>query len=184
MMVMSGRKKRIYAGVMILGGIAMVVDRSLPSATVTSPDIALASRPPTASVMPKAAPLSIPELPFPRGLEPFDPKSELRDLFEPPHLRSDGDSIPAASDNPTADAGNRIGLGESTSAAFVTQHTLEGILVDERLKIAVIDGEFVQVGQSVGGCMLTSITATDVRFKCRDGTAALKVDTGELLGEH
>ena len=142
------------------------------------------SKPAAPSIVPAAATLSIPELPFPRGLAPFDPHAELRDLFEPPHLRPNGDATSSASDDPTADAEDVLGPDVSTCATFVTQNTLEGTLSDQRLKIAIVNGEFVRVGQTVGGCTLTSIAETEVRFKCRDGTVTLRVDTDELLLEH
>ena len=36
------------------------------------------------------AQLAIPELPFPRGIEPIDPKAEILDSFAPPNLQAEG----------------------------------------------------------------------------------------------
>ena len=124
-------------------------------------------------------------IPDPAGqrLEPFDPKSDVPDSFAPPPLASKSDPAALSSDNGAADALDRVGRNEAGHAAFAARHTVEGVMIDQRLKIAVIDGELRQLGQTIDGCTLVNITDYEVRFECRDGIAALKVHGEELLPE-
>ena len=107
----------------------------------------------------------------------------MPDLFAPPHLQPGSDPTALSPDNGAADALDRIGPNEAGHAAFAAQHTVEGVMIDQRLKIAVIDGELRQLGQTIDGCTLVNITDYEVRFECRDGVAALKVHGEELLPE-
>lgn len=180
---MSRHRKATYLAVMALGGAILAVDRFVLSDGTTQPAVALAGNPlaATASSSPAQTPagMPIPELPFPRGLEPFDPDAPMRDLFEPPASALDGD--------PSADKDRLLlGLNERpermNSAMFVARHRLGGVLVHERLRIAVVDGVWLRTGQAVDGCTLADISGDEVRFECLDGEAVLKMtDTRTLI---
>jgi hypothetical protein len=167
-------KKHAYVAVMVLGGAALVVDRCIltPSATMPA-SVAASDRSPRAGIRPPTvpgapgpadAPLSIPELPFPRGLPPWDPRAPIRDLFAP---HAEENAADKARSTKAADA------GKGTCAAFVKEHHLDAVLLQERLKIAIIDGVWVRIEESVDGCILSEIVGNKVRFLCRDGDVVL-----------
>ena len=165
-------KKQAYAAVMVLGGAALVVDRCILTPSATMPASVAASdrprraeiRPPTVAPAPPNAPLSIPELPFPRGLPPWDPHAPIRDLFVP---HSEENATDKARSTKAADA------GKGTCAAFAKEHHLDAVLLQERLKIAILDGVWVRIEESVDGCVLGEIVGNKVRFLCRDGDVVL-----------
>ena len=171
---MSKAKKQAYVAVMVLGGAALVVDRCILTPSVTMPaSVAASDRSPRAGIRPPTvpgapgpadAPLSIPELPFPRGLPPWDPNAPIRDLFAPP---SEENAADKARSTKAADA------GKGTCAAFAKEHRLDAVLLQESLKIAIIDGVWVRIEESVDGCILSEIVGNKVRFLCRDGDVVL-----------
>ena len=172
---MPRAKKKIYIAVMLLGGVALVVDRCVLTPSVTMPVPVAASPPHTAAPSAAAeAPLSAEtlstlELPFPRAIPAWDPQSPIRDLFAP---FSDED----ATDKRRTRSSRGADAGHGTCAGLLNQHHLEAVLVQESLKIAILDGAWVRIGESVDGCVLTEIVGNKVRFRCRDGdiTLALK----------
>jgi hypothetical protein len=177
---MTRRKKRLYLGVMILSGLALFVDRFILSESVMVPDPAIGSPAEPAGRHAGAVStatedaLSIPELPFPRGVEHFTFGSEIPDLFAPPTAASDENAArPGGSDNdPLAtDARQSKGAGR---AAFLTDHELGGLLTHERLRIAIVDGRWLRLGDEVDGCTLTRISGKEAVFDCYDGEAVLK----------
>ncbi len=169
---MSKAKKQGYVVVMVLGGAALVVDRCIVTPSATMPASVAASdrprraeiRPPTVAPAPPDDPLSIPELPFPRGLPPWDPRAPIRDLFAP---HSQENAADKARSTKATDA------GKGTCAAFVKEHHLDAVLLQESLKIAILDGVWVRIEESVDGCILSEIVGNKVRFLCRDGDVVL-----------
>lgn len=176
---MTGQKKRTYLGLMLVCGIALVVDRCVKPETATAPEPAAAGILPAGSP-PEAGPLlSIPELPFPEGINSFDPPPDWRDLFAPPRRPARQSETSKASDKPPARPASPSGPGKAGREGFVTQHTLNGVMIDERLRIAIVDGKWLTEGRSVDGCILTRLTGREVQFECSDGVASLKLDSGE-----
>ncbi len=173
---MPRAKTRIYVAFMLLGGAALVLDRCVLTPSVTTPAPAAASvpgisaQPPApATGPPSVAPgLATLELPFPRAIPVWDPQSPIRDLFAP---FSDDD----AADKGRTRSPRRADAGKGTCAGFVTQRHLEAVLVQDSLKIAILDGAWVRMGESVDGCVLTEIVGNKVRFRCRDGDALLSL---------
>lgn len=171
---MPRAKTKIYIAFMLLGGAALVVDRCVltPSTTMPAPAAAsapgLAAQPPAqaAGPTPGAPQLATLELPFPRAIPVWDPQSPIRDLFAP---FSDDD----AADKRRKRSPRRGDAGKGSCADFAAQHQLEAVLVQESLKIAILDGVWVRIGESVDGCVLTEIIGNKVRFRCRDGDALL-----------
>ena len=178
---MPRQKRRLYVGIMILGGAALITDQLIPAGQEAAPREAEASLLRPEPVSPPEASLSIPELPFPRGIKPLDGRSDLPDLFAPPSLQPISMSV--TTDNQATKPPDGIGPMEVSHTAFSTRHTVEGVMIDQRLRIAVIDGELRQLGQTIDGCTLVEITDTEVRFECRDGSAALRVGEEEVFPE-
>jgi len=175
---MQGSKKKIYIAVMLLGGVALLVDRCVLTPGVTTPAPAAASTPRTAApsaaaVAPSSAEtLATLELPFPRTIPPWDPQAPIRDLFAP-YSDDDGADKRRTRSAPGADA------GRETCAGFAAQHRLQALLVQDSLKIAILDGAWVRIGESVDGCVLTEIVGNNVRFRCRDGDTVITLSPGD-----
>ena len=179
--MLRAKKKRIYLGVIGLCGIALLVDRLVITQGATAPAEALAHvrkpslKPSDADADRKT--VSIPELPFPRMLKPMDPAEPMRDLFAPPDNRLGSDR--------TGNARGRRGTGTRGNAssasrqAFLASHHLKAILDDPRLKIAIVDGLWVRIGQTVGGCRLTKVEGIRACFTCPDGEAVLILETAQ-----
>ena len=168
---MPRAKKQIYIAFMLLGGVALVVDRCVLTPSVTMPasvaaSVAATAPPPSAASASSADTLAILELPFPRAIPAWDPRSPIRDIFAP------------FSDDDTADkrrtrSPRGADAGHGTCAGLLSQHHLEAVLVQDSLKIAILDGAWVRIGESVNGCVLTEIVGHKVRFRCRDGDTLL-----------
>ena len=174
------RRRGAYLALLAVGTAALVADRWLFSdkGAVTEPALALgqvepqAARPALNGDSPPAP--SIPELPFPHDLPAPDGEETVRDLFAPPNrvlARKQSDPL-----GPQPASDKKTGEGELVDRdTFVTGHRLHGILADKGLKIAVVDGAWVQVGEPFGGCMLMEVEGNKVRFQCHDGEAELSV---------
>lgn len=169
---MPRAKTKIYIAFMLLGGVILVLDRCVltPSVTMPAPAAAsaprLAAQPPVTATGPSADTLATLELPFPRAIPAWDPQSPIRDLFAP---FSDHD----AADKRHQRSPGGADAGKGSCADFAAQHHLEAVLVQESLKIAILDGVWVRIGESIDGCVLTEIVGNKVRFRCRDGDALL-----------
>ena len=179
--MISRRKKQLYLGVVLLGAVALLVDRLLLPAGVTGPADAAAS---VSRSVPgtgdntgstSSDPLSIPEVPFPRGVMPLSPGASIRDLFVPLVRRSFGDPASSLADNGRDGSTKGGAAGRSSSATFVSQHTLQGVMVNPRLKIAIVDADWVRLGEVIDGCTLAEIQGGAARFECFDGEAVLSV---------
>ena len=172
-------KKRVYLGLMLLCAVALIVDRVVLSDSVTGPAVVAAAGRASALPASPAPPLSIPELPFPQGIEPLDPTSEIRDLFAPPPSEPQ-DQTDAASDNEDSSTPGQNPTGQVPRDLFVTKHVLHAVMVNERLKIAIVDGRWRRIGETIDGCTLTDISGGEVRFECYDGSASLRLHPDEL----
>ncbi len=187
--MMSRRRKGVFFAVMLCGAAALVVDRcalSQERAVARGEPRASAragrrSRPTPAAQESPSPTLqaedgsSIPELPFPRGLPAFGPSAAVRDLFAPPLPTSARDSRGLATDKRSAWSTGQQNAGRVSSATFMTRHHLNGVLLHQRLRIAIVDGMWLRIGQSVDGCTLLGIGGNRARFECFDGQAELKV---------
>ena len=125
------------------------------------------------SPSPSTAPnLSMPELPFPRKLPTLEvsaPLGPIRDLFAPPGFGE------PATDKDAQRSDRERRAGRCSAAIFVTRHNLQGVFLNEGLRIAVVDDAWMRLGQSTDGCTLSAIHGNEVRFECYDGEAALRV---------
>jgi hypothetical protein len=189
--MITRRKKQIYLAVTLVAVLALAVDRLVLTGASSTPQQAAAGppqaddAPATASSLPADKPmLSIPELPFPKGLRPpYDPNGSIRDLFQPPDLvRVGADADEPDKDDPGApNAGTPDYMSATT---FASEHRLEGVVVQQRLRIAVVDGVWMRIGKSLDGCTLTAIAGNSAEFSCGDGTVVLKVNAAETLLPH
>jgi hypothetical protein len=127
--------------------------------------------------------LSIPELPFPRNLKSTDSTVALRDIFARPPSAAMETTAEGASDSPETSAkpGEKQCIGR---AAFAVQHRLKAVMVMEGLKIAIVDGRWMQVGDVVDGCTLSDISGESAVFRCRDGDALLSSFARTPPGDH
>ena len=117
-------------------------------------------------VGPASAPVSlpIPELPFPRGLKSLALNAEVRDLFEPP-AAGPGNPDVADSDNREPDLTGSANYQGPQHDLFEQQHHLSGVMVNERLRIAIVDGVWLQLGQSLDDCKLISVEEREVPIR-------------------
>ena len=58
---------------------------------------------------------------------------------------------------------------------IVTELILDGVLIQQRLRMAVLEGRPVRIGDTVDGCVLKKIAGYRAEFECHDGPAVLKV---------
>jgi len=160
---------------MILGGLALLVDRFVlsdgPPASADGAVRQSDTSGPRVSTLAVATTLAIPEVPFPRSAAMPPTQSDLRDWFAPP-------SQPMASTGASTSTQRRGGSDNPQgldSASFIGRHRLNGVIQNERLRIAVIDDQWMETGQMLDGCTLSVIDGTEVRFRCDDGEAVLHV---------
>ena len=185
--MISSRRKGGYLAVVILGLAALAVDRFVLSGGTSEPMVAVAvervrhAMTMSASSSDATPALSIPELPFPRGLDKWNSHSSIRDLFAPPIAVRGAElqGVEADKDSPGTDRPQHP--EQANSDVFLTRHHLNGVLVFQRLKIAVVDGTWVRIGQIVDGCTLRSVSGNEARFECRDREAVLKVVKTDTL---
>ncbi len=167
---MPGNKRKAYVVIMLVGAGALFVDRCIMQPGLTAPapvSAAVSTRAGETTVIPAptAEALATLELPFPRTMPKWDAQSPIRDIFAP------GSHETATDKQPRSRRSAEKGLG--TCADILAHHRLEAVLVQNSLKIAIVNGALLREGASVGGCTLTEITGNKVRFRCRDGEAAL-----------
>ncbi len=189
------RKNKLFLGVLVIGGAALIVDRVFVGSPAATPEVSLAgetappAKPSPMNPAPHAAgapaagdgtglSLSVPELPFPRELPVLASGERLRDVFARPRssLR-DPDTADGSDDNPDEPANERDEDNPRDRAKdFPQRHRLDGVFLDEGLKIAVVDGSWVAIGGNVDGCELTAIDGNQAKFRCGDREISLRTD--------
>lgn len=176
---MTGKNK-IYLALIALGLMALAIDRTFmgataPSAATADPvspdeeDGAAAEAPPRPRVVPKPAgpsKLSIPELHFPRNLPEYDPALELRDIFA---RAEESDGVPGSDSSHPTISRKQAPQGAIGREAFEVAHRIDAVMVQESLKIAVVDGRWMQVGDVMDTCTLIRIEGDSAEFQCHDG---------------
>ncbi len=172
---MTPQKKRLYIAILACGVIALIIDRV---AVGYAPEVAIAAPAPSA-ILPDdssavAAIDSIPELPFPQLVEALGP-SEFVDFFMPPTLRHR--SSASEQDDEASDINNltQKTLGKNDYLTFESTYTLDAVMLSPKFHVAIINGSWVQLGQSLDGCKLSKLTDNIARFECSDGIATLSV---------
>lgn len=170
---MSGRNKKNCLAVIGLCGVALAVDRMIPTGDLAMPVTAYASvSRPDLSTTDNELPL-IPKLPFPRAIRPWDDSAEFRDLFLPPKLRgvsrADGREGDKGEDGKSSNKSDK----DMSRQAFASKHLLHAVLVDDSFRVAIVDGLWVREGQRFDGCILEHISGHTASFVCYDGNVAL-----------
>jgi hypothetical protein len=177
---MSVSKRKAYLMAIALGGVALVVDKCVLTESVTAPESAEAmpnprtinAKPPPTAAVPGSA--DIPELPFPRNLPVFDGQRTMRDLFLRSSVAVEDGSADAEADNHGSRGPRNANLRRDQ---FQQNHRLNGVLIQDRLRIAIVDGQWVHLGDSVSGCELIEVTGNEAHFRCVDGDGVLTVIT-------
>lgn len=170
---MTSKRKRTYLLVIALGGAGLLVDRLIaPSSTQADSNLFAPGVEVAARTRPGATPanpqnpveLSVPELPFPRTLPQWDTGEPIRDIFSSANSN-------APTEKRRARAAEAEGYG--TCAHMIKSCHINALMVNERVQIAVINGERMQVGRELLGCKLFSVEGHQVRFRCADGDVGL-----------
>lgn len=176
---MTKKRKQLYAILLTLGGIAFVVDRVVLTTSISTPATAVAAQTanspatqPTSSMRDDES-LSIPELPFPKNLPPYDSRFAMRDIFAPPSTWTKINTLQDDADNDGSDIDRHT--RPNRSDIFLSQHRLDAVLNGPRLKIAVVDGLWIRVGDTLDGCKFRKIEGTAAIFSCKDGNAILNL---------
>lgn len=176
---MQSRRNKAYFALLGFAATALVVDRFVLTESGMSPSTASAQlsagagdrRPPDK----ERILTEIPEIPFPHGLTTLDVPSPTPDLFAPPDVRRRNSAGRGLSSDRQLARG-RFGNPERLSAVqFRRRYQLEGVMVHQRLKMAVLRGQAFKPGDAVGGCTLTDVSGLEARFTCYDGAAVLIV---------
>lgn len=154
---------------------ALGIDRFLLTESATAPphaEAAALSHAIIPEVSTDLARVPIPAVPFPKNLPTFDPLRGIRDVFVRPSEALVGDDgLLSGQEGPNTAGPKR----PSSAADFVAQHTLSAVLDDPRLKIAVVEGQWIKVGDALDDCRLTTVSGTAAHFQCPDGEAVLDI---------
>lgn len=172
---MDPRKKKYYLLVIGLSGAGLIVDSLIPTGNATVP--AAAGAAPTRPIVKTAAealPL-IPRLPFPRSLRTWDRSSDIRDIFLPPRMASNATGKGQSPDETPSYADH-----ETNRESFASQHALHAVMVSGSLRIAIVDGTWVRVGENFDGCELERISNNQASFSCYDGIVTLVTGATDL----
>ncbi len=178
-------KTKIYFALIAAGLVALVVDRcsfgaSAPASTAASevdpPAEDGESTPPAPRPRPvpqHAGPskLGVPELHFPRNLPAYDPAFEMRDVFA--RLDSDGEISDVGRTGKNGSAKKNTAADAIGREAFHATHRIDAVMVQESLRIAVVDGRWMRVGDVVDQCTLIKIEGDCAVFQCHDGDTVL-----------
>ena len=114
--------------------------------------------------------LSVPELHFPRNLPTYDPGYELRDVFSRMDIEGTEERAGKSAKEKT---GKNAAVETIGREVFQASHRVDAVMVQESLKIALVDGRWVRVGDVVDSCKLTRIEGDSVYFECHDGGTEL-----------
>lgn len=179
---MSQSKKITYGSILGIAGLAFGVDQlflgeaTAPSqAQAGASGIALASSTETDQARPG---LSVTATPFPAKLPALGDSDPVRDLFS---LTDEVRTLllGVTGDDPDAASSNRNSSIQRakyrTVEGFPQRHRLEAVIVAGSRVGAVVDGAWIEVGQSIDECPLLRIEGRTAVFQCSDGEAKIAV---------
>ena len=176
---MSSRRNKAYFSLLGLGAAALVVDRVFLTESAMSPSVASAQM--AAGAGDRRSPdkdpalAEIPEIPFPHALTTLDEQSPIPDLFAPPDVRRRSSADGGRSGAKYLARGEPLNPERLSAGQFRQRYKLEGVMVHQRLKMAVLRGQPVKPGEAIAGCTLTDVSGFEARFNCYDGEAVLIV---------
>jgi hypothetical protein len=178
---MTSRRKVTYAGVIALGVAVMAIDRLTGDGNAGEPASAEAAElprapRPTPTRDPAGQPVRVEAAAFPRDLpsaalsgpprDPFALTVELLEALAPPQ-------------EPANVAAPRLGdpRVQSLAERFAAEHTLSAVLVSADGASVIVNAQILQVGESVDGCVLQSVTGHTALFQCQNQHVILAVET-------
>lgn len=171
---MNNRKRTIYAGILILGALALLTDRLLYGPSV-QPAAAAGRSLSALGVETSVAPtVSVAAAPFPDALPAQGPLEHLRDIFTPTERAQIALLGISADRDPRTGRLRRGGAPDVVTAEkFQQNHRLTAVLVGKESSFAIVDDNWLRVGDTLDTCELTEITGTGASFKCANGLASL-----------
>lgn len=172
---MSAKKKKTYLAIVGILSLAFFVDRLWLSGSATAPQTASAG-PPDADLgltgPEELTKLPIPGVPFPKNIPKFGTDFVLRDVFLKPGKTGGPTRNPSLDGRSTGDA---VREHDHSRKEFASSHTITAVFSDDGLGIAVVDGEWLRVGQSISGCRLIGVDGAEARFQCHDGELTMEI---------
>jgi hypothetical protein len=188
----SQQKKKVYAALVVIGLVALVGDRLLNSEP--SPAAALAGPRPRSAVggddqaatdSGDRADGSVMAAAFPRALPESTSGVRVRDAFALTQVATKALQGPQATIGATKDGivSQRPAEQRMTAARFAENHRLSAVMHGGETNqsgsitdVAVVDGQWLQLGQVLDECTLIEITGRSAVFECPDGLARLGVE--------
>lgn len=175
---MKRKKKHLYAGVLLIGALALLADRLLgPADTGPQPASAQQDRQALGAVTDELQPRptnSIVAAPFPGPLAEPTPGAPLRDVFELSQRVQDILNE-STSDDPRRPGSKPNKPPPFDPQAFAGAHRLSAVMISGGVASALIDGRWVREGESLDPCVLTTLTGTTASFTCFGETVTLSV---------
>ncbi len=177
----SAKKKKLYGVILGSCGLAFLVDTFLLDG---SPDSATASMVTSGATigMPvsfdgktNAKSIAIPQIHFPSNLSSFTFSSELPDLFEPPDKQKNLQDKTENDDLGLKRAGAIADPSLVDTQKFEEKKQLDAIYTGDSLKIAIVNGQWVHLGQTIDGCKLKEIRTNEAVFECYDGDIVMRI---------
>ncbi len=169
-MKLTGERK-VYAAILGLGLLALIVDRTFMQPQGARADSA---PPEPLLVAPKASPGAAPARRAPASAGPS--------LAE--RLKSAAELLPAAPPkdafDPNASSEDASPRGSTKAELFRQQHKLTAIVTTDKGGTALIDGEAIRVGQTLGEFTLVAISDEGAHFE-RDGERVTLTRPKKLL---
>jgi len=178
--MMATARKKTYVAVLLLCVAALGVDQLFLSGDATDPRSAAGA--PDAAMDPSAqGPTSpqreetiIPTLPFPFGVQKYATPSLAEDVFVPPAFRGSKGGKQADTDMASATLSESSTLDRLDRTSFASRYRLDGMIETQETRLVIIDGTWIRIGESMGGCRLAEIVERDAVFECFDGQAVLR----------
>ena len=166
------KQQKVYAGLLVLGLIALVLDRcvftpSSADASDQASDLLIAKPAQTRTESP--APAHKASATAPAGNPVALKLTQLSESMHLPGTAVKDAFCPA----PTWSGGNTAGPGAEVRS-FEQSHTLIGVMLGGASAAAMVDGKLVRVGQSIDGYKLLSVSKGKAVFQSGEITATLQ----------
>jgi len=181
---MNPRRKRMYMAIMLCGVLALCIDRFMVGYGPDTAEafMATSSRSADSVLMNDDHVVhgGIPELPFPHLVQAAIPV-EFVDYFMPPSLRHRRTTVGQNGAMLEPSLGQEDKKSKADYLTFESTYTLDAVLLSPEFRVAIVNGRWVQFGQTLDGCKLDELTDNIARFHCTDGIATLRVITMSSL---
>ncbi len=173
---MNRRKKTIYAAILILGGFALLSDRLLFGPPLNQA-IATGRSLSDLGIESLAKPdVSLAATPFPKlSSVDDDDGTLLRDVFVPSPVAQEA-LFKTGLDSNTTDGSRSDRAIAATPETFQQNHKLNAVMVGSDVVMAVVDNQWLKVGDTLDECALIRIDGSGVTFQCESFVATLSVN--------